>query len=164
VNEGGLPALVTILRGSTIELLEDALITLRNVTVEPESDIHLFQDGAVSVLCVCVCVCVCVRARVCSCVSVVCVRVCVCVCACVCSCVRLSMYVDLGFSPPHRPSCHNLCCVSVFLHTQTQTYARTSGRAACGTHVIRGPCHPQGGPRMRAQPLGQQPIESARAA
>ena len=50
MNEGGLPALVTVLRGSAIELLEDALITLRNVTVEPESDIHLFQDGAVCVL------------------------------------------------------------------------------------------------------------------
>ena len=59
VNEGGLPALVTILRGSTIELLEDALITLRNVTVEPESDIHLFQDGAVRIsVCMYVCVCV----------------------------------------------------------------------------------------------------------
>jgi hypothetical protein len=46
----GCTALISILRGSAKELLESALITLRNVTVEPESDVHLFQDGAVAPL------------------------------------------------------------------------------------------------------------------
>ena len=50
ISEGGLPGLVQLLRSHEPSVLEDVLSTLRNVTVEPEADMHLFQDGAVAPL------------------------------------------------------------------------------------------------------------------